>query len=87
MGHNLLTFWANERVARVLYSMLCNLSHFLAGCITAIVSTRHPLLSALLFLAFIIYEVNEDWHLSDNAYKDIFVYALGLYVTAIFLLN
>ena len=87
MGHNLLRFFRRGRHRRRIYTIICQASHFAAGCITAVTAIRHPLLASLLFGAFIVYEVNEDWHLSDNAYKDIFVYALGLYVTAIFLLN
>ena len=34
----------------------------------------------MAFLGFMIYELNEDWHLSDQAYKDILDYCVGLYL-------
>ena len=86
MGHYLLRRFRKGRCKRLIYAIICQLFHFAAGCVTAVTAVKHPSLAALLFGAFIIYEVNEDWHLSNSAYKDIFVYALGLYVTAIFLI-
>jgi len=46
---------------------------------------KYPLLAALLFASFIVYELSEDWKLSDGAYRDIFFYALGLYLESIFI--
>ncbi|RLE86796.1 MAG: hypothetical protein DRJ67_06325 [Thermoprotei archaeon] len=86
MGHDILGVRRRGRMCKLIYTIVTQIAHFIGGCITAIASVGHPLLSILLFLSFIIYEVNEDWSLSDGAYKDILVYTLGLYIAAIFLL-
>jgi len=57
-----------------------------AGFSTALVSMLNSILPILLFVVFIIYELDEDWHLSDEAYRDILEYALGLYIASILLL-
>ena len=57
-----------------------NAAHYLAGVLTAVsgeVSTMLPLVGAMLFLA---YEVNEDWHLHDQAYQDILEFMLGFFM-------
>ena len=85
MGHDLLTLRGGGRIKRILYIAICHLSHFVAGCVTASMAIKYPLLAALLFASFIIYELSEDWKLSDGAYRDIFFYALGLYLESIFI--
>ena len=39
-----------------------------------------------MFIVFIIYELNEDWHISDSAFIDILFYAIGLYTAAVILI-
>ena len=57
--------------------------HFLAGLITGLAALLgYGILAALLFLVFIIYELDQDWHIKDKAYKDIRAYAAGLYTVA-----
>ena len=62
------------------------LSHFFAGVATSLSILVSPILPPLLFIVFIIYELDEDWHMIDEAYIDIRQYAYGLYLTSIFLL-
>ncbi len=71
---------------RVAYIIVTQVGHFVAGVLTALCAVSYPLLSAFMFIIFIVYEVNEDWHLSDSAYRDILVYAVGIYVAAVILL-
>ncbi len=66
----------------VLNILIYKITHFLAGFLTACVSQINAVLSVLMFLIFIIYELDEDWHLSDQAYIDIRDYAAGLYAAA-----
>lgn len=58
-------------------------AHLLAGLLTAHTSFHNPLLSVLMFIVFLIYELDEDWHIKDRAYRDILQYAVGLYLYAI----
>ncbi len=46
----------------------------------------NSILSILLFITFLVYELDEDWHISDEAYRDILEYAVGLYAASILLL-
>lgn len=58
-----------------------NVAHYLVGIIIVMSSQVHwtlPLVGVLLFLA---YEVDEDWHLYDEAYHDILEAMLGFFVT------
>jgi hypothetical protein len=66
-------------IRKVLYSV----AHFFGGIVTGVVSRVNPILAILMFITFIIYELDEDWHLNDNAYKDIFEYMVGLYGSAL----
>jgi len=51
------------------------LSHFLFGILTAFANTP---INLIMFLTFIVYELDEDWKISDGAYVDIEQYGLGL---------
>jgi len=66
-----------------LYIFFTKLIHVLCGFLTAYSTEFSIILPILLFLVFILYELDEDWHISDNAYEDIRDYAIGLYAYAI----
>lgn len=58
-------------------------AHFLWGMMIALVSVLFPppastVLPVLMFVGFIVYELDEDWHLSDKAFQDILEMMLGL---------
>jgi len=57
--------------------------HIMAGLVTALITMVNSVLAALMFVGFIIYELDEDWHLSDEAFQDIKEYLIGLYIGAI----
>jgi len=65
------------------------LAHILFGLVTAMISLVSPILSIINTVVFIIYELNEEWNLSDKAYEEIMEYMLGLGIgeTAILVLN
>ena len=58
---------------------LTDVTHVLAGVLTSIASFLNPTLAILTFVGFIIYELDESWHLSDQAFQDILEYLIGLY--------
>lgn len=55
--------------------------HAGAGALTILGSLLNPCVTIVAFLGFMIYELNEDWHLTDEAYKDILDYCVGMYLT------
>jgi len=61
---------------------LTSLAHFLGGALTALTTVKFPVLGSIMVVLFIIYEVNEDWHLSNKAFKDILEFMVGVYVSA-----
>lgn len=57
-----------------------------AGIITILSVLLSPPISILLFAGFMIYELNEDWHISDQAFRDILEYCIGMYACAFIML-
>ena len=57
--------------------------HFGGGFIVGILSPYYPVLSILLTTLFIFYELDEQWHLKDESFKDIKEYLLGGFTAAI----
>jgi hypothetical protein len=57
-----------------------NALHYLVGILTALsalISVGLPLVGALMFL---VYEMDEDWHIRDSAYHDILEAEVGFWV-------
>ncbi|MEM4469199.1 MAG: hypothetical protein QXS32_09055 [Candidatus Nezhaarchaeales archaeon] len=46
----------------------------------------HPVLPTLALIAFIVYELNEEWHLRDEAYEDLAEFMAGMFVGMVMLL-
>jgi len=61
------------------HAVLTDLAHIAFGILTVLaVVYVHPVVSVIMFLTFIIYELNEEWHLEDESYEDIREYGIGL---------
>lgn len=60
--------------------------HMLAGIITILAIQVSFVVPFLLFCGFMIYELNEDWHLGDGAYRDILEYDVGMFVGVLILI-
>lgn len=54
------------------------LLHIPVGIFTVFCGYVGWYLALIFFGAFMIYEVNEDWHLKDQAWIDIFGYLIGI---------
>jgi hypothetical protein len=65
------------------FNILKQLIHFFAGVLTSYTSFYNITLSILMFIVFIVYELDEDWHIRDQAYRDILFYGVGLYIYAL----
>jgi hypothetical protein len=72
-----------KRRFKKLYGFLTDLSHALLGVLIVVLTKVNPLASILLFLAFLVYELDEDWHISDQAYNDILELMVGMVISSI----
>ena len=52
--------------------------HYLWGILISIVALVSPTLSVLMFTGFIIYELDEEWHIKDKSYADIREMLVGM---------
>lgn len=55
-------------------------AHYIAGiliCLSSSISWVLPVIGTAMFL---VYEIDEDWHLYDQAYHDILECMLGFFV-------
>ena len=71
------------RYLKKLYGFLADLGHMLLGVLIIVLTKVNPLASILLFTSFIIYELDEDWHISDQAYNDILELMVGMVISSI----
>jgi len=63
-------------MTRTIWSFL---AHFSFGMLTVFATTP---INLIMFLTFIIYELDEDWHIKDGAWIDIAQYGIGLGIGA-----
>jgi hypothetical protein len=68
------------------YKLLCSISHFLAGLLSSLAAAVSPVLTVVGFIVFLIYELNEEWKLSDPAYEEIREYGAGFFLGVAILL-
>lgn len=61
--------------------LLGSFIHVLVGVLTVLSIYVSPVFPVLGFVGFIIYELDEDWHISDYAYKDIREFMVGFFAT------
>jgi hypothetical protein len=57
-----------------------DVAHIIAGLIASLATFINPVAGVLATVLFIIYELDEEWHLKDESYKDILEFAVGYYV-------
>jgi hypothetical protein len=57
---------------------ITDLTHVVFGVITAIVSKINIFFSVLNTFLFVLYELDEEFHLHDESYKDIKEFVIGL---------
>ena len=62
---------------------LTSLAHYYGGFLSGLCCLFNPVLSVLATGVFLIYELDEDWHISDEAFRDIREYLLGLFAAMI----
>ncbi|MEM4473944.1 MAG: hypothetical protein QXY75_03055 [Candidatus Bathyarchaeia archaeon] len=58
--------------------MIAALAHVVFGIISALSIIIHPIWPILTSLLFIIYELDEEWHLNDEAYDELKEYMMGV---------
>ncbi|MEM4570939.1 MAG: hypothetical protein QXE66_06495 [Desulfurococcaceae archaeon] len=67
-------------------NFLTTLAHVLFGFISTLSVIVHPVLPVLALIAFVIYELNEEWHLRDEAYDELAEFMAGMFTAMIMLL-
>ena len=60
-----------------------SIAHYVGGFLAALIVLSQPILTILLTALFLVYELNEDWYLTDEAFKDIREYMVGSFVAAL----
>ncbi len=65
---------------------LYSICHICAGVLTILSSYVCWALPPSLLIGFVIYEISEDYHINDGAFKDVLEYCIGLYGSTILLL-
>jgi hypothetical protein len=65
---------------------LTKIGHVAYGFISALSVLVHPILPALAFTLFLFYELDECFHLHDEAYEELREYGYGLSLGLIILI-
>ena len=63
-----------------LYKLVTGIIHVVAGVLTSAAAFMNLPLAVMMFIAFIIYQLDEEYHLKDTAYVDIASYSAGMYI-------
>ena len=61
------------------------LLHIPVGLVTVVAAIVRPVLAICLLVGFLAYELNEDFHIKDNAWVDIAGYLWGLAIGSMIL--
>jgi len=59
------------------------LEHVPVGAFNAWVLGFNPIIGAIFFVAFIVYELNEDWSIKDQAWQDLAGWLWGAAIIAL----
>jgi len=66
-----------------LYKLLTDIAHVVYGILTIFAATYlHAVAAVIMFATFVIYQLDEQWHIEDESYEDIREYAIGLGIGA-----
>ncbi|TDA41329.1 MAG: hypothetical protein DSO07_05100 [Thermoproteota archaeon] len=63
-----------------------NLAHVAFGFLSSMSVIISPVLTAVSFLIFLLYELDQEWKLGDTAYEELSQFGLGLSIGIILLL-
>lgn len=65
---------------------LTKIGHGLFGFLSALSVVVNPTLTVIGFLLFMAYELNEEWHLHDEAYEELREFGYGFAIGMLALL-
>jgi hypothetical protein len=65
---------------------LTKIGHAVFGFLSALSILVHPILIVISFALFLVYELDEEWSLCDEAYEELREYGYGLAPGLVFLL-
>ena len=69
---------------RRLANMVKQVLHLIGGFIDGLLFNVNPIYAVTIAAIFVVYELNEDRHIHDGAYRDIVWFLAGLYLAAPF---
>jgi hypothetical protein len=58
---------------------IVDIAHAVAGLLASLATFMSPAVGVVAVALFIIYELDEEWHLEDESYQDIAEFAIGYY--------
>ena len=65
---------------------LIQIGHVIFGFISTLAALINPIFLVISAALFVIYELNEEWHLDDEAYEEIREYLYGVSAALLLLL-
>lgn len=69
-----------------IHDVVATLAHFTFGLLSCLSVIVNPVLTVLGVALFVLYELDEDWRLSDPAFEEIRQFSIGFGVGMILLL-
>jgi hypothetical protein len=69
----------------MLRDILLSLAHIIFGFLASVSILIHPVLTIINFLIFLVYEMDQQWTISDHAYQELREYGLGFGLGVVFL--
>ena len=75
-----------KKIRELLKEIVYKLSHYLCGALTVLAVKIHAILSVILFVGFVIYEIDEEKMIKDYAFEELREYLVGFCIVLILLL-
>jgi hypothetical protein len=66
--------------------VLCRVAHVVYGLLSALSVRVSPVLTVVMAAVFIIYELDEEWRLSDYAYDELIEFMTGFSIGVVVML-
>ena len=75
-----------KKIRELLKEIVYKLSHYICGALTVLAVKIHAILSLILFVGFVIYEMDEEKVLKDYAFEELREFLIGFCIMLIIML-
>jgi len=75
-----------KKITQRIKELICKLAHYICGALTVLAVKIHAILSLILFVGFVIYEIDEEKMIKDYAFEELREYLIGFCIMLIFLI-